>query len=221
MEIPAAVAALPFWQQIIGAIVLFVMFIVYNAVVKKDLYIKMSEIKSKHKAILWSYISNELTIIKSISMNNTSNILDEIQLNKCPECGNDEKQKQLSMFSFVLDKILFFAIFNEIKTAIRINGFMKMDKPQLDAYILDKATYLLSKARGAIGESYYLYPLLRNTDDQRFALSASIEFFTSIINKSIQVKKDEELELKVLQKEYSFLSKINIVKKLLDKYAAK
>jgi len=218
-SIVAWLTTLTFIEVMIVIVVCFIIYMVYKIMNKDDYCIKMNDIRSKHKGLLWGYISNELEIIEGISMSKAENIISRsTPPEHCGKDGYDPKIQQLTMFGFVLERVLHSTIFNEVKTAIRLNGFHDISIAEMNIYITDKAEFLLRKSRKLINERYYLYPLLRGTDDERFTLQDSEMFYRKIIEKAISVKNDETKDLLLLKKQYSVLEKINFIKRLYKKF---
>ncbi len=177
-----------------------------------DYYFDLQEIKTQHKARLWSYVSGEVTIIESICLQNTVDVLKLGQLDE-----SEEAQRQFDMYGLILERSLHHNLFEDVKTAIRINGFHDMNEDELKNYITDKATVMLSDSRSYINLRSHYYPLLRGRDDDRFDSEFASKFYEKIVRKSIKVSNAQKEEIRKLKQKYSFWNKVNFVGALLRK----
>lgn len=194
-------------------IIVFFLYLIYLKMTDDDYYSELQEIKSKYKARMWEYISGELRIVEAISLNKTEEILGI----KEGEEISEEVNRQFAMFGLVLERTVHHTIFESIKTAIRLNGFLDMSPEDLTAYVEDKAEVLLRESRKSINGKISYYPLLRGTDERRFTLAESQTIFMKIVKKCIKLHKDEQADFDKLKRQYSIWAKINIFAGIMNK----
>ena len=206
------ISSYTFIQVLAILIVIYIMYIIYLKLTDDDYYSDLQEIKSQHKARLWSYVSGELKIIESTALQNSAKIL---KLDD-PETSPDH-QRQYDMFGLIVERTLNSNLFEEIKTAVRINGFHDMKGDELNVYIEDKSAVLLSNSRSYINQRSNYYPLLRGTDDERFPPELATKFYGKIVRKAIKISNDQKEEVKKLKQKYSFWAKINFIGNLYKK----
>ena len=214
----AFLGTLPFPQMIILLVTLFIGYSIFKRFNCEKLYSEIQDCKNTHQAQLWAYISDQLGIIEAHSMNKAQDIIDKSPDLECEvKCGVNPKMSQLNFFGLILERCLYHDVFEKLKTAIRINGFHEMTDKELEAYIEEKADTLLRSTRKKINQRIYFYPLLKNTDEQRFTLDEAVKFTGKIIRKAIAVKKDEVADVAKIREKYSITTKLKVWSKLLKK----
>ncbi len=206
------ISSYTFMQVLAILIVIYIMYIIYIKLTDGDYYSDLHEIKSQHKARLWNYVSGELKIIESTTLHNTAKILKLDDPN-----ASADSQRQFDMFGLIIERTLHTYLFEEIKTAVRINGFHDMKDDELDVYIADKSAVLLSNSRSYIHQRSHYYPLLRGTDEKRFPSDLANKFYGKIVRKAIKISNDQKDEIKKLKQKYSFWAKINFIGNLYKK----
>ena len=194
-------------------IIVFFLYIIYLKMTDDDYYADVQALKEKYRARMWEYLSGELRIIESISLSKVEGILEIKAGEPIPEDIN----RQLTMFGMVLERTLHHTLFESVKTAMRLNGFVDMEPDDLDVYVKDKANVLLRESRKSLKGKDIYYPKLRGTDDQRFTLDEAVQFYYKIVKKYIKLHKEEEKAKAEIKKKYSLWVKINFVGAIIRK----
>jgi len=194
-------------------IIIFGLYIIYLKITDGDYYSDVQDIKSKYKARMLEYISGKLRIIEAISLNKTEEILGI----KEGEVISEEVNRQFTMFGLVLEITMHHIIFESIKTAIRVNGFLNMNDDDLNVYIQEKSEVLLRESRKSINSKISYYPLLRGTDEKRFTIINARTIFAQIVNQCIKLHKEEHADIDKLKRQYSIWAKFNIFAKITNK----
>lgn len=204
-------AALTFNQVLIVIGLCFLGYILYIKVTDNAYYSKLHDIKQKHQSLLWEYISETLSLVESNSLDKVETLMANL------DAPDNDKEYQSDMFALVLERVLYYDVFEKIKTAVRQNGFYTLTKLELNEYIDTKSNVILTYTRKRLRLRSSKFPLLKPSQDERFNYNHTRQFFVMIIDKAIDVKLDEDADLKSLKEEYSILNKLNIFKKLIKK----
>lgn len=202
-----------FIEVVFLLIIVFFLYIIYLKMTDDDYYSDVQALKDKYKARMWEYLSGELRIVEAVSLNKAE-IIFGIEAGKPV---SDDINKQFAMFSLVLERTLHHNIYESIKTAMRVNGFVHMDADELDVYVRDKADVLLRESRKGVNGRIMYFPKLRGTDEQRFTLDDSIKIYYKVVKKCIKLHKEEEKDLKSIKRKYSIWTKINFIGAIIGK----
>ncbi len=197
-----------------GSVLLLIIYLIYKKASDKSYYNSLTNLKEKSKAQLWSYVSDQLNMVESIVMDRAEEIVKGAIIKSCNQaCGMDSKGIQLTMFSLNLERSLHHHTFEDIKTAIRVNGFHKMSGVELDVFIQDKASSLIIKARKRVTSRGNTYLNIINSSVCKFSEQEAREFIGKIVKKSIKLQKDLDAEIRALNAKHSFLHKIMSIRK--------
>lgn len=220
--ITTVLASLTFSQIVIVLLLVFIFYMIYMKSIQNDYHSKLYDLKQKYQSTLWDYISQEICLIESISLEKAKVLIGRSSLSECNgACGFNSKESQYNMFSLVLERVLHHDVFEKIKTAIRQNGFHSKSDAEIEMYITDKAEYLLTYSRKRLNMKSYMYSSLKGTEDERFNIDHSIKFYRKMVYKAIELKVEEDKAIKKLKSEYSILEKINFIKKIYNKFFLK
>ena len=201
------ISSYTFIEVILLLVIVFFLYMMYIKLTDDDYYSDVQDIKNKYRARMWEYLSGEMRIVEAMSLTRA----EEIFGIKAGETVSDDVNKQFAMFSLVLERTVHHTIFESIKTAMRLNGFVDMDPEDLEVYVRNKAEVLLRESRKSINGKISYYPTLRGTDEQRFNIEDAKNIYHKIVRKYIKLHREEETDLKKLKLEYSIWTKINIV----------
>jgi hypothetical protein len=141
--------------------------------------------------------------------------------NRCIMVNDKSEFKyQYNLFIGALKDSLDKHVFDAILNAIYQNGFHKLNGNELDDYMSNKSKEVLELSRDNIKLGAHLFPCLINTDEQRFDSNQSKGFFQYIVEFYIELEREEELELKALEKEFTDSNKFQMpnIKKILIKW---
>lgn len=198
--------SLAFKEILLLSVIWTILYLVVVKLTENDLCQDIQEIKETKKGELYQYIHGELSIIESQSLGVAREILKEYP-------------QEYINFSLVLERSLYFDTMEKIKTTLKINGYHDKKGADLDEYIRDKALVLLSSSRKLLNDKIYLYPHLEGTDNRRFTSEDSAKFFEKIVKKSMELKIQQNLEIKKCKERYSIIYQLNIIKKIIDKFS--
>jgi hypothetical protein len=206
-------SAFTYIELIFFLVIVFFLYIIYLKMTDDDYYSELQNIKTKYQARMWEYLSGELRIIEAMSLNRAETIFG-IEIGKeVPE----DIGRQFAMYGLVLERSVHYILFESVKTAIRINGFVDMTPDDLESYVSDKAHALLRESRKSINAKVRFYPMLRGTDEHRFSLDDATKVYYKIVKKYIKLHGEEEKALRELKRQYSIWTKINIVGSIINK----
>lgn len=208
------ISAYSFHEVIFFIIVLFLLYLIYLKVTDDDYYIEKQDIKTKYQARMWEYLSGEMRIVESQSLNKVQTMMG---LNTPKREIDKDTQQQFAMYSLVLERTVHHTLFEAIKTAIRINGFVDMGPDELSIYIADKSNVILRESRKSINGKMMYYPLLIGTDEERFTEKDAITVYSKIVMKYKKLHEQEKQEFIKLKKKYSIWTKINLLGALITK----
>jgi hypothetical protein len=200
----------------VEVLILFVAFFLLQIIYKKfnsDEYCsKLHDIKSKHISKVWEFIGEELTLIEDKSLNEVEELLNNLEEIECEhKCGLNPRKEEYTMFSLVLERVLFHDLFEKLKTAVRQNGFYNKDGKNLDSYIEDKSKKFLVYYNKRIESKSNFFPNI--TNEERITHQDMKVFYRKVVTKAIEQKKIEKQEIKELKDNYSLFNKF---KKLLS-----
>jgi hypothetical protein len=185
-----------FWQIVLLIILLFTIFLIYTKATESDVYTEIYEIKERKRAELWNFVRQELIIIESESIERTRIIIKELE---------GDQTLIMKLFTYAIERSSN-ELFENIKLCIRINGFHSKTGADLDQYIVDTATSLLSKSRLLISERV---PELNGYEDRRYTIEDAVKHFRKIILKSIEIRKEEQKLINDFKNKSSIVYRIN------------
>lgn len=200
-EVLTFLGTLEFTQIMVIIIVSFILSLIYRKVTEGEFYSDLQDIKDKKRSQLWTFIRNELHVIEAYSYNNTKKII---------ECVDDvgdygSHENMMVIYRMSLERALYQFTFEDIKTAMRENGFHDLDGAALDQYIRDKAESVLAVARKLILERC---PFIDGTDEERFSVEDGIKFYRKVVMRAIGNKKEQDAEIKELKMKFSIIEQI-------------
>lgn len=198
--------AFGFAQIMIIIVVSFLLALIYRKATDGEFYSDLQDIKDKKRSQLWTFIRNELHVIEAHSITNTKKIIESMDIGDY--CSHEN---MMTIYRMSLERALYQFTFEDIKTAMRENGFHDFEGAALDQYIRDKAESILAVSRKLIVERC---PFIDGTDESRFSAEDCVKFFGKIVRKSIENKKEQDKEIKELKVQFSLIDQL---KKLFPK----
>jgi len=197
---------LGFSQMMIFIIVTFFLMLIYRKATDGEFYSELYDIKDKIRSRLWGFIRHELRVVESTSLENTRKVIETLDIGNY--CTHDN---MMDLYRASLERSLYVFLFEDIKTSMRENGFHDLVGAELDQYIKDRSEVVLSVSRILILDRC---SFLAGTDDGRFNLEGAMKFYGKIVKKSIDLKVEQDKEIKELRIKYSLIENI---KKLFAK----
>lgn len=200
-------STLAFKEVLILTCLWTLIYIIINKFTQNKMYDEISDIKDSKRGEMNQFIHDELILVEAISLDNA-------------RCLLEDYPDELVKFSLVLERSLFFDVMEQIKTLLKINHFHHKTGDALETYISNKAEVLVKANRIRINNKISLFPHLADTNDKRFTLNDGIIVFRKIVMKSIELKKEQDIEIKACKERYSLLHKLNfisVILKLLNK----
>ncbi len=181
-------------------------------------FTKQSDAKDAVRSKLWEDVTDELALVEASCLSNVEKIFERHELKlKCGvECGIDVKKYQFNMYSLVLERVLYHDVFNKTKTAIKQNGFHHLNKEKLAIYTKHKAEKILVYARKRIDGRSMFFPILKGTDEERFNIEGTIDFYTKVVELSINSRIEEERLYKEILSQYLPTGVIAKIRRLLN-----
>jgi hypothetical protein len=160
-------------------------------------------------------------IITTITSRMRSNIAD-IKLS-CPN-GNefckytdDDLSQQFLIYQLVVNNVFNGAIHSKVIEAIRHNGFTDMSKGELSIYKTKKGARLFEIAKDHVSTMAFEHvPALRIHLGSTFSESEAIAYFSEIIDKAIDLKKEAVDDVKKARREYNIFNITKILKGVLN-----
>lgn len=198
--------AFGFTEILALTVVVFALALIYKKATDGEVYSEIFDIKEKMRSRLWGFIRNELRLVEAVSLENTRRVIETLDVGDY--CSHDT---MMALYKASLERSLYIFLFEDIKTSMRENGFHNLKGAELDQYIEDKAESLLAYSRMLVVERC---PFLTGTDENRYSLDMSIKFYSKVVRKSIDLKNEQDKEIKALKSNNSL---IVVLKKLFPK----
>ena len=211
------VSDLSFSEVTILIFVLMAVYTLYLNVTNPSKCDERQEVLDRHKKTMRSYIRDLMTKTHQICLKGAKDTLKDVPEANCSQqCGVDPVRLQLATFDLRLEQLLNKNLTDLIWIALYENGFHNMTPKDLKEYCNSKGILLYTSVKDKMYLFDFQYPDILAGGDT-FSDAGGVKVYTDIVHRFMELKAEQANDIKELNKKYSVVTKLNVIKKMIDK----